>query len=424
MKYLRLAALALLLCLVLAACSRFIPSSYTRVAAHSQTQDTQADTNVVNVGDYAGLRRAIRDFVRARVEHGVIRVNQYTGNIEDDLAAAAYNVAREDPVGAYAVDYMTHECTLIVSYYEIHVDITFRETQTPLSQIPYVNVESELKNRLYEAMDSYDQVLTIYAGYGKDPDYAALAEEYYEQNLGRLMALPQITVESYPQGGRPRIVELTFSYPQAARTLESMAQQVSDTLSAASVYVRFRESPWEKAQLLYSYLTERFTYIERQTQTPVYSLLCEGYATSWSMAQCWALLCQEVGLQCQVVSGLRGSDSYWWNEISLDGSTWYHLDLMQDVLNQTGLQLRYDEDMDGYYWDPAAYPACPMPDESPEQPDSVSPDAPQAPSEPSPDPGTEQPETPSADASAEPGAPESSENDNSGTSAQFAQKNT
>ena len=142
------------------------------------------------------------------------------------------------------------------------------------------------------------------------------------------------------------------------------------------------------------------------------------------MAQCWALLCQEVGLQCQVVSGLRGSDSYWWNEISLDGSTWYHLDLMQDVLNQTGLQLRYDEDMDGYYWDPAAYPACPRPDESPEQPDSVLPDAPQEPSEPSPDPGTEQPETPSADTPSEPGTPEASENDSSGTIAQFAQKNT
>ena len=55
------------------------------------------------------------DFVRGGVEHGVIRVQQYTGTLEDDLAAAAYSVAREDPAGAYAVDYMTHECTLIVS---------------------------------------------------------------------------------------------------------------------------------------------------------------------------------------------------------------------------------------------------------------------------------------------------------------------
>lgn len=134
-------------------------------------------------------------------------------------------------------------------------------------------------------------------------------------------------------------------YPESSRTLESMAQQVSDTVSAASVYVRFRESAWEKLQLLYSYLTERFTYTEEQTQTPVYSLLCEGYATSWSMAQCWALLCQEAGLECQVVKGLRGSADYWWNEVCLDG-TWYHMDLMQDVMDQSGLRLRYDRGHD------------------------------------------------------------------------------
>lgn len=199
----------------------------------------------------------------------MIRVQQYAGDsLEEDLAAAAYSVAREDPAGAYAVDYMTHECTLIVSYYEIHVDITFRKTQTALADIPYVSGQAELERRLHEAMDSYDSVLTIYAGFEQEPDYAALAQEYYEENLGRLMALPQITVENYPQGGKTRIAELTFSYPQPARTLESMAQQVADTIRAASVYVRFRESPWEKTQLLYSYLTERFTYTEEPDADP------------------------------------------------------------------------------------------------------------------------------------------------------------
>ncbi len=60
--------------------------------------------------------------------------------------------------------------------------------------------------------------------------------------------------------------------------------------------------------------------------------------------------CQGSGLECQVVKGLRGSSDYWWNEVCLDG-TWYHMDLMQDVMDQSGLRLRYDEDMTGYYWD-------------------------------------------------------------------------
>ena len=361
MRKVRLTAAALSLCAALSACSRFVPSSYTRVSAHSQSQAEQQDKNVVSVGDYAGLRRAIRDFVRGGVEHGVIRVRQYTGTLEEDLAAAAYSVAREDPAGAYAVDYMTHECTLIVSYYEIHVDITFRETKTALSDIPYVSNTRDLERRLREAMDNYDGVLTVYAGYAQEPDYAALAKTYYEENLDRLMAMPDVSLENYPQGATPRIAEVTFTYPEPSRTLESMAKQAADTLSAASVYVRIRESDWDKMQLLYSYLTERFTYTERETKTPVYSLLCEGYATSWSMAQSWALLCREAGLTCQVVEGQLDGESYWWNLISLD-EQWYHMDLMQDVLAQSGLNLRYDEDMAAYSWDREAYPACPAPE--------------------------------------------------------------
>ena len=57
MKKIQLTALTLALCMAFSACSRFVPSSYTRVSAHSQTKSEQMDTNVVNVDDYAGLRR-------------------------------------------------------------------------------------------------------------------------------------------------------------------------------------------------------------------------------------------------------------------------------------------------------------------------------------------------------------------------------
>lgn len=132
-------------------------------------------------------------------------MQQYAGDsLEEDLAAAAYSVAREDPAGAYAVDYMTHECTLIVSYYEIHVDITFRKTQTALADISYVSGQAELERRLHEAMDSYDSVLTIYAGFEQEPDYARWRRNTTKK-IWQAHALPQITVENYPQGGKTRI---------------------------------------------------------------------------------------------------------------------------------------------------------------------------------------------------------------------------
>ncbi len=56
------------------------------------------------------------------MEHGVIHTSQYSGR-RGGSPQAVYEIAREDPIGAYAMNYITHDCTLIVAYYEIKVDI-------------------------------------------------------------------------------------------------------------------------------------------------------------------------------------------------------------------------------------------------------------------------------------------------------------
>ena len=88
------------------ACSRLIPTEYTQLSVHSDTQKAQEDPDALTAENFSGLKRAIRSFVSNHIEHGVIRVYNYTGSVEDDLGTAAYEVSREDPLGAYAVDYM------------------------------------------------------------------------------------------------------------------------------------------------------------------------------------------------------------------------------------------------------------------------------------------------------------------------------
>ena len=72
-----------------------------------------------------------------------------------------------------------------------------------------------------------------------------------------------------------------------------MQQDVSESLRAAEIYVRYCTSETEKASLLFTYLAERFPYQEGTSRTPVYSALCQGIADSKSMAQSWQLLCDE-----------------------------------------------------------------------------------------------------------------------------------
>lgn len=380
----------LLACILLAGCSRILPSQYTQVTAHSSGTAISNETDEpLTAENYASLKRAIRSFAQNGIEHGVIRVYNYEGSVEEDLPKAAYEIAREDPVGVYTIDYMTHDCSMIVSYYEIHMDMTFRDYATPVDSIEYVSGEQECIRLLRNAIDSYDDHLTVYAAYLTEPDYQNEALAYCASDPLQHMAVPDIHVARYPDGKLPSIIELTFTYPASAEALREMEKAVEETMNAASVYVRYRDTEIEKAQLLFSYLEERIAYRQGTTQTPVYSALCEGIADSESMARSWQLLCEKIGLNCQTVRGMRGGESYTWNIMELDGE-FCHVDILRDLLEGGNLHIRYDPDMEGYYWDTENFPACAAPEI--EEIEEIEED-PEEPGEPS-EPGEEQPEVP------------------------------
>lgn len=384
MKRRLLTVLFALLLLLLCGCAALVPSEYTLVTPHNPGTKTEQQSDVLTVSNYKMLKNALRTLVQNGVEHGVIHTSQYEVDIEADLPQAVYEIAREDPIGAYAIDYITHDCTLIVAYYEIKVDITFRDVLTPLDEIEYVGGETEAGRLISRALEDYDDHLTLYATYPGRPDYAALVQDYCDSHLREHAAEPELTVTEYPADARNRIVELVFSYPASRRELQEMQQDVRESLTAAEVYVRYCTSETEKAALLFTYLAERFPYQQGDSRTPVYSALCQGVANSKSMAQSWQLLCDEAGLTCQTVSGMRGSESYYWNIMQLDGG-YCHVDILRDLLGGGTLRLRYDEDMTGeYYWDQPQTPACPAP--VPEEPPVEDPEESAPPAEE--DPGT------------------------------------
>ena len=98
----RLLFLILAFCLICSACSAFVPSQYVRVSEHSTSGEIAQNADVLSARDFAGLKDAIRSFVKGGIEHGVIRVQSYNGgDVEEDLSTAAYQIAREDPYGTW-----------------------------------------------------------------------------------------------------------------------------------------------------------------------------------------------------------------------------------------------------------------------------------------------------------------------------------
>ncbi|MDD4801468.1 MAG: transglutaminase domain-containing protein, partial [Syntrophomonas sp.] len=92
--------------------------------------------------------------------------------------------------------------------------------------------------------------------------------------------------------------------------------------------------------------------------------VCQGYAESF------ALLCQEAGLECQVVTGEAYSFGQWsshaWNIVKIDGIN-YHVDVTFDdpitdnetsVLNHNYFNLTDDQLAEDHKWERSAYPVC------------------------------------------------------------------
>ena len=377
----RILALLLLLC-TLTACS-FAPDSYLSVTPHAGSSDRVTESDAVTVTDYAQLKAAILDLVKAGQAEGAIRAVNYSGDLETDLAKAAYEVAKVEPLGAYAVDYMTHDCTLIVNYYEIAIRITFRRTAREIASIETFFSPAMVGSRLKNAVDDLEERVTVELRNYRELDIAELVEAYCAENPGTVMEVPTVAVEVYPDSGSTRIVEIDLQYTEPIETLKEKQKAVRESVDAAAEYIRYRQTDREKAELLFTYMTERFTYEDRDTVTPVYDALCAGVADPEGLANAWQLVCDRAGVECRTVTGLRQGQEHTWNIISFDGE-YRHVDLEANILEGTGLRFRTDGEMTEYYWQQSEYPACiatvePVPEEQPpaeeEQPPEEEPPA-------------------------------------------------
>jgi len=358
----RLAILSLLL-LLLTGCS-LAPDESLYVEPHVDSSSQTSTPDAVTAENYVSLKNAILSMVRTGRTEGVIHVTNYDGVVEEDLAEAAYEVSKLDPLGTYAVDYMTHSCTQIVSYYEIRINITFRRTAQEIAEIVSVPTQANLEERLKEAIHNYDDRLTLrLSNYREqDQEIPAFVGDYCAANYGTVMEVPAVSVSVYPESGNVRILEINFQYNNQPFALQGMQDAVQESIHGAAEYIRYRETDRDKSQLLYTYLTERFQYAAGESVTPLYDALCSGIADPTALAQAWQLICDQAGMECYTVAGMRDGAPYTWNIVSTDGY-YRHIDLARSVLEWHQLLFLTDADMADYYWNTELLPACePVPE--------------------------------------------------------------
>ena len=127
MKKVGVTAMLLAAALILCGCTSMLERNYSSSADHVD-YSVPEDSSILRAESYQALLNSILYYVSEHSGGGTIRLYNYTGNVETDLAAACSEVMETDPLGAYAVSDIDYTSTRILTYYEIDVHISYLHT--------------------------------------------------------------------------------------------------------------------------------------------------------------------------------------------------------------------------------------------------------------------------------------------------------
>lgn len=329
----RLLVLSLALLFTLPSCASMLNRSYSSVTPHVDKPTTAEDPSVLRVENYRELVSAVLYLVSQGAGEGTIQLYDYAGDVASDLASACLEVATQDPLAAYAVDYIRHESTRVVSYYEAKLDIHYRRTMEQVRSMVNVTGTGAIRTELQKALSHFDPEVVLRVAYFSQDEasIAQLIRQVYYDTPAYALGMPEAEINLYPDSGRERVVEILLAYPDRdiradSGALSHMVERIAETYWALEEEEVVRRA----AQAL----AERVTY-DFDGPSNAYDALVEGKADSEGMALTYSLLCGRAldgtGDGCGIVVGSwmdgEGNETpRFWNAVTLSGGRTLYLD--------------------------------------------------------------------------------------------------
>ena len=353
--------LLLALLMPLCSCGRLVEGEYRIVTEHVETSlSPETAGRVFEIHTYSGLKRAIQNLVNGGAAEGIIRAVEYSGGIRDDVSKACLEVARSSPMGTYAVEYMTHSVTRILSYDEVQIHISYTRSQEEIEAVRSVPTMNDFYQMLNDGLDAGTeymafQIVTLSVN---DRSLRSYISNYYRQHPERLLSLPDASVSFYPSEDYvQKIVTLELDYHTPLEGRDTLLESLDS--KARGLIRKMDDSRAPQLSMLCCMAVYR--QLERLSINgrTAYDVLVSGFGNSEGCAMAYQLLCTRCGIPCQVVSGRLNSETHYWNLIRLEDG-YYHVDCSACV--NSGLLsgfLKRDSDMWGsYWWESEAYPAA------------------------------------------------------------------
>lgn len=345
--------LLLVFALLLSGCS-WMDGEYHSVKPHDAAGNAPISVSGVTVKNYTELR----DALIKQVDSGLTEVNIYVTDMSRDMLekymdTAIKHVMQNNAIGAYAVKDIRYEIGTRGGRAAIAVDVSYIHNRQEILRIKHTEKMESFLRLVDFALNDCDDSMVIKVSNFEDMDIVQYIQDYVNDHPDRCMELPQVSVSLYPDKGSERVVELTFTYQTSRDALRIMQNMVTPIFSAAKLYVQDSQGAEQKYEQLHSFLMERFDYKVETSITPAYSLLRYGVGDSKAFAGVYRTMCESAGLECQVISGTKDGEAWYWNRIKLEDG-YYHVDLVGD--KNSGFKPTQTKHMEGYVWDYSLYP--------------------------------------------------------------------
>lgn len=351
----RVIGVALAVSMLMGGCS-WMGGTYVSITPHhEQLPSVQADS--LMAAEYSQLRDILEQLTEAGAENAVIHVPEYDRHmVEQGMKNAVRYITEVLPVGAYAIDKVEYEVGTSAGQPAISVNITYLHGRSELRRIRQAADMETAKELILESVEECSDSVVILVDRYQEQDLVQMVADYAVENPAVVMEIPQLAIGTYPETGSKRVLEIKFAYQTSRETLRNMKTQVKRVFDSAALYINQNDANEQKFNQLFAFLTERFPYKYETSITPSYSLLCHGVGDARAFAVVYGAMCRSAGLECQLVSGTKNGEAWYWNLICIEGR-YYHVDLLES--RDAGVFTKHtDEQMHGYVWDYSAYPAA------------------------------------------------------------------
>ncbi len=354
----RILALTIMLCLLLCGCSSLLDGSYSSVKPHEETPNPE-QSGSISASSYSGLLRALETIISNGKKTSIISISNYNQLVvARDMRNAVSETLTDYPLGVYAVENIDFELGSNAGRPAIAVEISYLHDHAEIKRIKFVNKMTDAQAAIAQAMAGYEPGIVLHVDRYEDLDFSQWVEDHADQNPNKIIEIPQISVNHYPETGPERVLEIKFSYQNSRDTLRAMQEQVDKAFSQAQRVAQLENEEDARFTALYNHLTTLLPEYQFTTSlTPSYSLLMHGVGDSEAFATVYAAMCRQAGLECIVVTGSRDGQAHNWNILRI-GESYWHLDIPASY-ESGAYTLHADDAMKAHYvWDYTAYPAC------------------------------------------------------------------